>query len=89
MEATVSIAHERITPAEGNPEGDPAEPRAGRAQVDEAEIARRMEFADGALGAAGHQVTDPALRALRRRVAAEEITAEEAIALAVRHIDAQ
>lgn len=49
--------------------------------VDEAEIERRMSFADGALGAAGHEVTDPALRAISRRLAAGEVTGDEAAAL--------
>jgi hypothetical protein len=49
--------------------------------VDEAEIERRMSFADAALGAAGHEVTDPELRAISRRVAAGEVTGDEAAAL--------
>lgn len=59
------------------------------AAVSEAEIARRMSFADGALGAAGHEVTDPELRALLREVAAGTISAEEAIARGVEDIDAR
>lgn len=49
--------------------------------VDEAEVERRMSFADAALGAAGHEVTDPALRAISRRLAAGEVTGDEAAAL--------
>jgi hypothetical protein len=55
--------------------------------VSEAEVERRMSFADGALGAAGHEVTDPALRELSRQVAAGTLTAEEAIARGLEHID--
>lgn len=39
-----------------------------------------MAFADGALGAAGHEVTDPTVRALNMQVARGEITADEAVA---------
>lgn len=49
--------------------------------VAETEIERRMAFADAALGAAGHEVSDPELRAISRRVAAGEITGDEAAAL--------
>ena len=49
--------------------------------VDEAEVERRLSFADAALGAAGHEVTDPALRAISRRLAAGEVTGDEAAAL--------
>lgn len=55
--------------------------------VDEAEIDRRMSFADAALGAAGHQVTDPILRELTQQSIRGELTAEEAIARGVAHID--
>lgn len=57
--------------------------------MDDAEVERRMTFADGALGAAGHEVTDPVLRDLSRRVIRGEITAEEAIAAGFAHIDAR
>jgi hypothetical protein len=57
--------------------------------VSEAEIERRISFADAALGAAGHGVADPALRDLSRQVAAGTLTAEEAIARGVAHIDAR
>ena len=57
--------------------------------VDEAEVERRMSFADAALGAAGHEVADPTLRDLSRQVAAGTLTAEEAIARGVAHIDAR
>ena len=57
--------------------------------VDVAEVERRMSFADGALGAAGHEVTDPILRNLRERAIRGEISAEEAIAAGFAHIDAR
>lgn len=57
--------------------------------VDEAEVERRMSFADAALGAAGHEVADPALRDLSRQVAVGTLTADEAIARGVAHIDAR
>ena len=57
-----------------------------RPAVSEAEVERRMNFADGALGAPGHEVTDPELRAISRRVAADEITADEAAELVKTHL---
>ncbi|TFC09263.1 hypothetical protein E3O59_05745 [Cryobacterium sp. MDB2-33-2] len=56
--------------------------------VDDAEIERRLSFADAALGAEGLEVTDPVLRDLNRQVAAETLTAEAAIAAALAHINA-
>lgn len=38
----------------------------------------RVDFADAALGAAGHEVTDPVLRGLMERYARGELTLEEA-----------
>lgn len=49
-----------------------------RKKLSEAEIDRRMAMADGVLGAAGHEVTDPASRDIIRRKIAGEITPEEA-----------
>lgn len=49
--------------------------------VDQVDVERRMSFADAALGAAGHEVTDPAVRAISRRLAAGEVTGDEAAAL--------
>lgn len=49
---------------------------------------RRMAFADGALGAAGHEVTDPELRKLLHQAASGTMTVEETIARGVEHIDA-
>lgn len=60
-----------------------------RPAVSEAEVERRMSFADGALGAAGHEVTDPELRELRRRAIRGEMTTDEAIAVGVALIDAR
>ncbi|MES2093197.1 MAG: hypothetical protein V4531_05220 [Actinomycetota bacterium] len=57
--------------------------------VDEAEVERRMSFADAALGAAGHEVTDPALRELRRSAIRGDMTTDEAIAAGIAHIDAR
>lgn len=45
-----------------------------------ADVDRAMSFADAALGAAGHEVTDPIVRDLARRVAAGEVTGDEAAA---------
>lgn len=44
------------------------------------EVARGLAFADGALGAAGHEITDPWTRELLERAARHEVTTEEAIA---------
>ena len=58
----------------------------GVALIDAAEVERRLSFADAALGAAGHEVTDPVVLAIRRRLAAEEITGDEAAALTKEHL---
>lgn len=39
-----------------------------------------LAFADGALGAAGHEIAAPALRALAERFVRGEITVEQALA---------
>jgi hypothetical protein len=62
-------------------------PRTGL--VSPAEADRRVEFADAALGAAGHQVTDPILREYSRRVAEGTMTAEAAVAAGIAHFDAR
>ncbi|WP_440711743.1 hypothetical protein [Herbiconiux sp. YIM B11900] len=49
--------------------------------VEQVDVERRMSFADAALGAAGHEVTDPAVRAISRRLAAGEVSGDEAAAL--------
>lgn len=48
-----------------------------------------MDFADGALGAAGHEVTDPATRELLMQVARGEITGDQAVAKILEHYDAE
>jgi len=55
----------------------------------EADVERSMAFADAALGAAGHAVTDPELRELRRRAIRKEITPEDAIAAGFALIDSR
>jgi hypothetical protein len=55
-------------------------------QASEADVARHLSFADGALGAAGHEVTDPYLRELAERQVRGELTGEEARALGVKHV---
>jgi len=55
-------------------------------QASEADVARHLSFADGALGAAGHEVTDPYLRELVERQVRGELTGEEARALGVKHV---
>ena len=57
--------------------------------VAESEVERRMSFADAALGAAGHEVTDPVLRELRRRAIRGDMTTDEAISAGIAHIDAR
>ena len=42
---------------------------------------RAMDFADGAMGAEGHQVIDPVVRELLWKVARDELTADEVVAL--------
>lgn len=53
------------------------------------EVERRMQFADAALALAGHEVTDPTLRELSRRVAAGTLSADDAIAAGMTYLDAQ
>lgn len=45
-----------------------------------------IAFADAALGAAGHEVTDPVTRALAAQVARGEISGDEAVELFRRHV---
>lgn len=47
-----------------------------------------MDYADGALGAAGHEVTDPTVRELNAKVARGELTADEAVAKIRAHFGA-
>jgi hypothetical protein len=48
--------------------------------------ADRVAFADAALALAGHEVTDPALRAIVEQVARDELTGDEAVAAIRRHV---
>ena len=59
-------------------EGDRMSEKEQTASSSEQEIDARMARIDGAMGAAGHVVTDPEARANVRRVISGEITAEEA-----------
>lgn len=61
----------------------------GAVDVDADEVERRMQFADAALALAGHEVTDTTLRTLSRSVAAGTMSADDAIAAGVAHLDAQ
>jgi len=56
------------------------------ARFTEAEAADRLAFADAALGAAGHEVTDPYLNELAVRQARGEISGDEARELGRKHI---
>ncbi|GAA3334804.1 hypothetical protein HP467_06945 [Curtobacterium albidum] len=53
------------------------------------EVERRMEFVDAALEPAGYEVTDPALRKLSHRVAADTMGADDAIAAGMTYVEAQ
>lgn len=57
-----------------------AAPPARTAPVD------RVAFADAALALAGHEVTDPALRAIVEQAARDELTGDEAVAAIRRHV---
>src|SRR5699024_6653835 len=52
----------------------------------EAEAADRLSFAEAALGAAGHEVTDPVLKDLLAQQARGEISGDEARERSRRHI---
>ncbi|WP_236685126.1 antitoxin VbhA family protein [Clavibacter nebraskensis] len=56
------------------------------AAAEDARVREHLAFADAALALAGHEVTDPVLRAILERAARHEITSEEAIAEIRRHI---
>lgn len=45
-----------------------------------------VAFADAALALAGHEVTDPALRAIMAKVARHEMTGDEAVAAIRQHV---
>lgn len=53
--------------------------------VTDEQIQARLDFADAALNLAGGEVTDPFARDVMRRVAAEEITGDEAAELLHEH----
>lgn len=54
--------------------------------VTEAQAAERLAFAAAALGAAGHEVTDPYLKDLLARQARGELSGDEARKLGRKHI---
>lgn len=49
-------------------------------------VDERLAFADAALALAGHEVTDPALRAILEQQARHELTGDEARAAIRRHV---
>lgn len=51
-----------------------------------AEAAQHIALADAALAVAGHEVTDPSMRALMNRVARGELSGETAVAAMRRRI---
>ncbi|MDN5703944.1 MAG: hypothetical protein L0K41_01660 [Yaniella sp.] len=63
-----------------------AEPIRHSEHVTEAEAAAMMSFATGALGAAGHEVTDPYLNELAWQNARGEISGDEARELGRKYI---
>jgi hypothetical protein len=58
-----------------------------QATIAPVEVEQRLAFADAALALAGHEVTDPELRELRRRAIRGEMTTDAAIAAGVALID--
>lgn len=60
--------------------------RSAAARQADVRAAERTAFAEAALALAGHEVTDPALRVLAESAARHEISAEDAIAAARRHV---
>lgn len=61
------------------------EARTEHGQFTEQEAAERLAFADAALGAAGHEVTDPYLNEIAARFARGEISFDEAAELGDQH----
>lgn len=51
-----------------------------------ADVDERLAFADAALALAGHEVTDPALRAIVESAVRHELTGDEAVAAICRHV---
>ena len=60
--------------------------RAPLAQAPRVDVDEALAIADGALGAAGHEVRDPVLRDITRRMVAGELTFAEGDALIQRRI---
>ena len=58
------------------------------ARVSPDEVERRVALVEGAMGAAGYEV-DEDTRELSRRVAAEELTGDQAVAIALAQISAR
>lgn len=56
------------------------------ARPTEAVVKEHMSFADAALALAGHEVTDPKLRAIVESAALHELTADEAVAAIRYHV---
>lgn len=50
------------------------------------DVQRRMDLADAALSLAGLQVTDPAVRSIARRMAADELEEDAGIAEIAAHL---
>jgi len=59
---------------DSTPAGQPNQAAKPTAQ----EVKETLDYVDGALGAAGHSVTDPDTREILRAQAADEITGDEA-----------
>ena len=59
---------------------------ANEACFSDEEAAVRLQFADAALGAAGHQITDPYLNEIAARLARGELSGDEARELGRKHI---
>lgn len=53
--------------------------------ISDEEVERRMAEADGVIGAAGHQVTDPATRNLLRQKIRGEIPSDEYVKQVIRN----
>ncbi|WP_295125071.1 hypothetical protein [uncultured Leifsonia sp.] len=56
------------------------------ARPTQADVDERLAFADAALALAGHEVTDPELRAILERQARHELTGDEAREAIRRHV---
>ena len=52
----------------------------------QADVDEHLAFADAALALAGHEVSDPAVRAILERQARHELTGDEARAAIRRHV---